>query len=483
MAPSNPTVPPLSALLVPTEEPLRRLWGPITIRVAWELTRRGVNPRPATLRAAREHALWRMPPGADLAEAEARVGFAVDEYCRRLHGDYRPALVDPDVTLLPDPRWRDTVLGSLEPLQEAIFRLHYGDGEPFGPLVERLGVRPVQARAAREALRECVREVVGAGGLSTEGWDQARVDRLIERVANAAGDACPGPGGLATDVGRSHADGCPRCSRALRLIREGLLSPSDLFTPDHEPCLPEPDLDLVVVAVHPDARGRKLLNSSLGEVGILLDEGLWALPGPEAEPRLSALTEVNRPPASQLRGVRRVVAGRWGRALTGVGVDALIQDVRGLAWGELRGFGPLKEGEAGPPSPIRWWAAAVLALAITTALGIFVLRSPARGDVDLRAEARTGAVAFWAEPGSYVDVVSVAPFAVVFHSGSPADKGTLARPDGSYELATVAGSWLVVAGSTPLDDLPQIVGAATSVSDLQARIRARYPAATVVRVP
>ena len=51
-------------------DPLRRLWGPVTVRVAWDLVRAGVAVRPQLLRAVREHALWRIPPTAGLAEAE-----------------------------------------------------------------------------------------------------------------------------------------------------------------------------------------------------------------------------------------------------------------------------------------------------------------------------------------------------------------------------------------------------------------------------
>lgn len=483
MSPSLPPVPPLSALVAPTEDPLRRLWGPVTIRVVWELVRKGLKPRPPTLRAAREHVLWRLPPEVDLAEAEARVAFGVDEYARRLDGDYRPASVDPDVGILPDPRWRGTVLAAVEPLQEAVFRLHYGDGEAFDALVQRLGLRPVQARAAREAVRELVREVVAEGGVSTEGWEPARVDRLVARVANAAGDACPGPGGLATEVGRAHADECPRCGRALRLIREGLLSPSDLFSPDGAPCLPAPDLDLGLVQLHPDGRRwRRGLVEALGEEAIRLEEDLWMLPGAQLE-ALGPLVEERQPPVAYLRGARRTVAGRWGRAVTGPGVDELLAELRGAPWGEVRGV-KLPEARPEPPSAARLWAAAALGLVLTGAVAVAVVRAPPPPpDLAARAELGPEGLRFWVEPTANVAVIGTAPLGLRFQGSSAADKASLARPDGGYALAGTDPGWLLVVSAAPLPELGALVAAARDEADLRARLAARHPEAVVLRAP
>lgn len=475
------------SLAAPVEDPLRRLWGPVTIRVAWELLRRGVSPRPATLKAVRAHALWRLPAQVDLAGAEARTVYAVEEYVARLGGDYRPVVVDADVDLLPDPAWRQAALDAMEPVQEAIFRMHFGDGEPFEALVERLRLPPVTGRAAREAVRDVIREVVGAGGLVTAGWDPARLDRLVGRVANAATDNCPGPGGLATELGRAHADACPRCGRALRLMREGVLAPSDLFAPEGAHCLPDPDLDLAVVQIHVDARRhRKALATTLPDA-FRLDDDTFVVTGEGLYDRLLPLAEAGTPPAAMLRIARGTVAGQMTqRLITGPGIDELLGEARALPWGEVRGMEALPAPEPGPPSAARWWAAAALLAMLAVAAGLYVGREGgAPAEVPLAAEVVATGVGFTTDPSAYVDVIAVTgvPTAVEFHSKAAGDKGSLATGDGKYVLSSSASSWVVVASRTPLDDLDDVAGAAKSREDLLDRIRARYPHAAVAVVP
>ena len=58
-------------------DPVRRLWGAVTVRVAWELLASGQDVRPPLLRAARDQALWRLPKDAALPDAEAVATAAV----------------------------------------------------------------------------------------------------------------------------------------------------------------------------------------------------------------------------------------------------------------------------------------------------------------------------------------------------------------------------------------------------------------------
>ena len=109
-------------------DPYRRLWTTTTIRVAWELVRAGVRPKGSLLREAREHALSRMPSDAGNAEADAIATAAAREFVDRLSNKYRPYRADPDLHLLPDPRWRHEIVALATPVHDLVFRLHYADG-------------------------------------------------------------------------------------------------------------------------------------------------------------------------------------------------------------------------------------------------------------------------------------------------------------------------------------------------------------------
>lgn len=477
----------------PAADPLRRLWGPVTIRVAWDLVRAGVQVRAPTLRLVREHALWRVPASAGLAEAEAAASLAVAEYLARAEGRYAPWAPDPDWAILPDPRWREAVDALADPMHAAVFRLHYADGLPLAEVERRTGLDEVLLRGAREAVRELARAVMAEDGVSLDGWDAARVDRLLARVATAAGDLCPGPGGLATETGRAHAENCPRCSRALRLVREGLLSPSDLFPPEDGRCLPVGTVDLLCILLHPDGRNhtRGLLRA-LGDAGRLLgDDGVLAVASDDTLAALRDAAERGAPPASQLRVLRRVVPGRWGkRAVLGPGVDDALSATRSLAWGEVQGLDPLPEPLPPPPSAARWWAAAALFVLLAAGAAAWALfPGPPPSLVALQAHAEPGAVVFDTDDAAWVDVLAVrgGTVEVAFHSGTVGDKGTLATGDGRYRLAHAAPSFVVVAAPGPLEEVERVVAAlpagpeaATVLAD---RLRERYAGAAVAVVP
>ncbi len=486
--------PPAAPRQAPPVDPLRRLWGPVTIRVAWDLIRSRVDVRPPTLRAARDHALWRLPPGADLADAEAVATAAVDDYLGRSAGRYQPFELDPDLDILPTPAWRQSVLAASDSFHEAVLRLHYADGLPLEEVERRTSLETALLRGARDAVRELVRAVLAEDGVSVEGWDPARLDRLIVRIATAAGDLCPGPGGLATEAGRVHADDCPRCSRALRMFREGVLSPGDLFPPEDGACLPTGTLDLVCIGVHPDARRHlRALARAFGDAGRLLVDDMLLVDATRADVPAILIDAAERgaPPAARMRILKRTVQGRWvPRAVVGPGPDQVLARIQGLGWGEADGLDPLPEPLPPPPSAARWWVGAGLAAVLAAAAGVWTLRSVDGAAMPLHAAVEPGSVVFDTDEAAWVEVIALRAgrAEVVFHSGTPGDKGQLATGDGRYRVTADADAFVVVAGPRALDGLDRVLGvlppgAERPVDVLVERLRERYPEAAVQGVP
>ena len=470
----------------------RRHWSAITIAVAWELARREHRVRPAALAAARDHATWRLSPTASLAECEAVASAAARDFLDRRGGVYAAYAPDPDAELLPGPAWRDAVLGSVTPLHEAVFRLHYGDGVPLEELARRLEVDASWVRAAREAVRELVRVVVAEDGVSTEGWAPERLDRLAGRVALAAGDRCPGPGGLGTDLGRAHAETCPRCARALRLLREGVIAAADLFAPPVEHRVPPGPSEFLALSLHVDARAalRSLAAALPGFVRVDAD----TLVGPASDAAVETIRSAARegaPRRAQVRVVRATAPGRLaedpvaGPAVVGPAVERLRELLGAMPWGEARGVDPLPETLPAPPSAARWWAAAALVLGLASVAGVVATRPPPSAPaVELVASRAGSEVIFDTSDRAYVDVASLtsAHSEVLFHSTRPADKAALATGDGRFRVPADTRPVLVVSAAEELVDLPAIVAVAADMADARQRVADRYPSAAIAVV-
>lgn len=483
MEPASPRL--QKSFPVPTDDdgPARRHWGALTIAVAWELVCSGTRMRPSLLRAAREHAAWRVPATAGLAETEAVATAATREFLVRRRHRYERWVVDPDLDILPDPRWRAAVLATATPIHEALFRLHFGDGVPLDDLSRQLNMELHLLRPVREAVRELVRAIVAEDGVPTEGWEPARVDRLVVRVALAAADRCPGPGGLATDIGHAHGEACPRCGRALRLIREGALAASDLFAPDS--AVPPPNTILTLVQVHADGRKHiaALLRALPGAVRVSDDQLVVALDDAELA-ALGEQAERGAPARETLRVVRDSVPGRIvDGVVIGGALDSLREAAQILPFGQVRGLEPLPPRRAPAPSAVRWWVAA--ALVATLALAAAVLAGQ-EGEppphFSVRATRDASGVIFDTADEAFVDVFALAPnrAEVLFHSTSPADKAVLATRDGRYRADVDERPVIVIASTVPILDAATIVAAAQDVDDARVILHSRYPEAAIV---
>jgi len=481
--------------VVTSPEPLRRLWGPVTVRCAWELLLSGATPRGALLRHAREHALWAIPAHAGIAEAEGLASAAVKDFLARQKGVYQPWTPDPDLSILPDPRWREAIAGYVDPIHDAVFRLHYADGLAMEDVERRTGLDRSTLRAARGAIVELAREVLLEDGVPVHDWEPARLDRLIHRVATAAGDLCPGPGGLATDQGRAHAAQCPRCSRAMRLLREGILSPSDLFAPVEGPVLPDERTEVWCIHLHPDARKhRAALVAALPPSTLLINRELYVVDARQAdglEATLIAMCEDGTPRSDQLRIVKRPLRGRIvGGVILGFDVLRLVEETQSLEWGATRGTPVLPEPLPPPPSAARWWMTAFVVAACAVAAGTWsLLPGPPPADEPLSAERTVDGVMFDTDDDAYVDVLALhgGVVTLAFHSASAGDKGTLATGDGRYTLSADGDSYLVVAHGEVMDGIQPLIdgfsGTQADAKEVQTRLRDRFPGAAVAILP
>ena len=205
----------------------------------------------------------------------------------------------------------------LDPVSDSVFRMHYADGHGMPVVEQHVALDRSTLMAAREGVRAAAHAILSSDGMSLTGWSDARLDQLISRIANQAASNCPGPVGLLSDTGKAHADRCPRCSRALRLITAGALSPSDLFIPDQASLISSERIELLAVLLHPDGRSHsELVEEALGPGAIRAGGDCWLVPADDLTAvgeALSGLAEQNSPPRHQLRGAMLTGPGRWSR--------------------------------------------------------------------------------------------------------------------------------------------------------------------------
>ncbi len=485
-------------------ELLRRAWGPLTIRVGWELyTRRRKKPKRATLLAAREHALWRMQGARSVTEIEARVPRAVEEYLARRGGRFAHVDDDPDAAQDYPLALRTHMREDIEVEQELVLQLHYADGRSLTAVAETTKLDMVTLRVAREGLRELGRCVLCGEGIDATGWDPARIDHALRRIANLAAEPCPPPSLLPTEAGRLHASNCPRCARALRLVRENVFSPRDLVPPEapvpgfagaeEDPVARTGTVDLACILLHPDARSHaNALVRTLGKGARLSPTGDEILVHvPECGHLQAALDEAAQhscPPASQLRVVRKEVPGSWHKGtIVGPGVLSLRAAASRSRWGDVQGLAPLPEPLPRVASAARWWAGAAVAGLAAVLATLVVREAPAPpGDVELVTEARPGRVRFDTDDLASVWVVAVGPEGghIVFDGHDPLAKADIADGNGAYVVEGAPQSWIVVASSRPLD-VERLLAegkAGEGSESMTDRLRTHFTSASVHRL-
>lgn len=470
---------------------LRLAWLPVTVRVAWDLLSHGLKVRPELLRDAREHVLRSLPDGIGIDDVEQLASAYTLDYLHRVRERrYRRPAADPDATLPAPRRWRDQLVSASDHIADAVLRLHYGDGLSIERVEHNIAVDAALLVAAQEGLREATREIGRIDELPIGSWTDARLDRLLVRIANAPARGCPGPMGLLSEAGRAHGDICPRCSRAIRLIRHGVLAPSDLFPPDGRPLYAEGQYGLLALLLHPDARrSQSVVADALGDAATpvgpdawLIDEGDLAVIGP----RLIELAELGTPLRHHLRGALVHGPIRWSKGVAlGPLPTTAFEAARARPWAEIHGMAPLPPPRPPPPSSARWWIATA-ALALTVGLvgaAMFVVdpgERPAAPPVELVQTGAQSSLRFDAADGAAVDVLAVVDGRVVrLGDGSVAGKGRWATGDGDYQVHVPSPAFLLLTSPTPLADLDAIIAtqlaAGGGLDGIAAAVVAAHP--------
>ncbi|MCK6502998.1 hypothetical protein L6R53_06310 [Myxococcota bacterium] len=477
---------PLSA---PVPDPARSLWAPVTVRVAWELVLAGLPARPDAIAEAREHVLRSLPPGAGEHEAEELSTLGVREWIERVRdGRYRRPATDPDLALPLGHDWRRRLSQALDHAGDAVLRLHYGDGFPLDVVARSAAIDEIHLEQARGGIREAIRAIALEEGVSVHGWSVARLDLLIGRVARIAEPGCPGPGGLLTDEGRAHADRCPRCSRAVRLVRGGVLSPSDLFPPEHTLVRPADRRRVCAILLHPDARKhRERVSQALGEAALPIGADGWVLPEEAldaAGPALTALALEGTPARHHLRGALVTGSGRWARGrLIGPLPLQAIEGARARPWGELAGMPELPAPLPPPPRATAWWIGAAVSVLLAAATAVFV--SADRGvtptyPVQARFVPRAGAweLRFDTHDLAVVDIVAQRGGRwELAHGGVRDGKGRWATGEGDYRLQVDGQAVAIVTSAAGIPDLAARLAAASADPDPLASLSDRVHAA------
>lgn len=469
----------------PPTDPVRLVWAAVTIRVAWELHRAGLKPTTAVLRDARDHALLSLPARVNREQAEELASYFTRELIDRVrHGRYRrrPPEREP---LRMRPSWRMRLLQLLDPVGEVVLRQCYGDGLAVEAVESLTGVDRVVLRSAREGVRDAMRALIAEDGEAEGPIDQATLDRVLERVARQPAPDCRGGVEVTSAEGRAHAEDCPRCARAIRLMRAGLLSPSDLVYPEDR--RPPEQCSVLVLHLHPDARHHRRLLCELFEGACFrADDDALLLDLDRVDNHvgiLFMLAEESTPKREHIRGAMVRGPGRWTKAgLLGPVASAGVELTRARPWGEIDGAGALPEPLPEPPSAARWWSAALLATLLAIAVGLFTLRPEPTAPsypihAELRATPEATQVRFDTHDLAYVLAVAQTAqgLELLHHSDQPWDKGELATGQGDYALAPT-GRVLLATSAERFADLDALIAAAGAAPDPLRDLAQRLPA-------
>lgn len=438
-------------------------WAGLTVRVAWTLLRLGIRVRPAVLEEVRRHVLFHVDAALTPAAAEDLAEHLTESFVARAKG-LRPS--DPwvhDWDMPLSDRWRRAVESSLDTdAYRYVFLKHYGDNRPLSHLANVMMMDRVALEGAQAGLRQMVRELGRSDRLPIREWPEARIDRLLRRLAAYAPGPCPPPLDVVDGCAREHTRTCPRCNRLARLVQSSVLQKHQIIPPSIR-ARPRERARVLALQIHPEGHAfRRALAAELPTLAFPVGDDLLLLDADELEqirPALITATEVGSPRAEFVRGALLEGFGVWGEhGLAGPLAEQALHAVTNQVWGEVAGIGTLPDELDHPPSAAPWWIG-VAGLLVTTLLLVQVAfqepAPPVQGTLEVAfTTASRGTWAHFDVPETAL-VTIVADtgqgLAVVLDSRTPGDKMALAVGDGTYRTLEHGTGLLVAAHDTPLD--------------------------------
>jgi hypothetical protein len=478
----------------------------LSVRMAWNLRRLRIKVRPELLDELDDHVLSSLPEPMSLSEMELFADFCFADFLDRVRqACYRGPQGDAVSKLPISDTWRRSIEAACDPIALSVFRLRFGDGL-HPELVARTAQLDIsEVQAAIEGLREIMRLEGAAHGLEADLLTPAWLDTLLSRVASTSGEDCPEPGllaalalGLDTGTGpnqaRKHVGACPRCARAIRLLRAGVLEPRHFTSAPPVHRYPH-TLTLVALHLHPTARHhRRDLLAALGDGArtagndsILVD----AERVPAWDQVVLQRVRMGLPRREHIRGAVTRAPGLWGaRCILGPAPVLALETSRSRPWGEIDGIPNLPESLPPPPNVARWWSSAIAAGLLALAVGLLVLMGGGT-----RATYSFESKEFWGSNGltvrfdiddmAFLNAYQFTPagIKVELESRTAADKAAFATGEGDFELEVAPGGLVLVASPEPLIGIQGLVvgspDTAAGRSTIKNQVRARYPDADV----
>ena len=474
------------------------VWTAVTVRASWTLLMAGIRVTPSVLSDARDHVLLSLPSGASVDEAEHLAGPLTHEFLARVAGEpVRRISKEADDLTMVHEGWRRGLVAALDPVSDAVLRLHYGDGMAVDAVEKAAALSSSAISAAKETLREMVRKMAEPAGVPAQSWADPKVDELLTRLANTAEPGCPQPMDLLSEYHRNHIDACPRCSRAVRLIRGGVIAPSDLIVQGDNRS-PIAEVDVAVLLLHPDSRRvRKKLARALGDAPIQVASDAWLMSKCElaaVADQLRSIVSDGVLPRHHLRGAVVRGQGRWtGNVLLGpVAVDSM-EAARSRPWGQVDSMGELPPPRPAPPSPAKWWTLAGAMGLAAVAAGVWVF-GPQETLPDVPVQATFVSVedgweiTFDADDLAVIDIVSVTDSGpAIVHRDIRSARGQWATGDGSYRVYVPDRLVALLASQDGIDDLPAMVersrSEATPMGSLENWVLSAHPTVAWVGSP
>jgi len=477
--------------------PICDLWLPVTVQVAWTLVKRRYTVTPELLADAREHLLRSVDRSLTVDQIEWLTPAWVDHYlARRVHKKMLPAPEPGPEVRIPAHRWKEALLEGADSAALAVFRGIYAEGMSPERAAQRFGWSVAPLETTRDRLRDRMREVAATGNAAFRTADASTIDTFLRRLAALASPDAPGPMGLTSPRGLAEAENCPRCSRAIRLLRKGHLKPQSLFPPDGDQDPSAGTVTIICLLLHPEARKHaRTLERRLGEQAIPAGKGAWLLPVDAESHLYETLVDLcgrGSPARHHVRATRTEGSGRWSRqTLLGPVAGSATDAARAVAWGDICGRPALPLPAPPPPSASRWWAGALVATAATVALGIAVAqpeaaRSPTPIDARFLMAQGGWDVSFDLPDRAVLDVVVVEDGAIrILHRSIESARGAWSTGYGGFRARIPGQQVALLASRRGIVDLERLVLDASlhpePLAALEQLVEKAHPRADIAR--